>query len=255
MNEGELWTAYHRMPDDPTVVRALVDALDRRGAAIPLDLEERSIVLQRRELPDHPGLITAHVSVLLKQGKSVPPELEELSLRQILMADPDNEQAVRALVGLYLRTGHAIPTDLEKKSLALALEERPGDPELLRALAAVEAKAGSPQIRETPRAAAASFIVRSIPKDEAPALPPSLPVAPQPGLEEALKNGLTARPADTYLLAELISLLLETGRITPQSDIRAVIEQLPPYVQTSETVLVALLRLASRNAWIRETST
>jgi hypothetical protein len=248
MNEEELWAAYRGTPDDLTVVRALIGALRARDAEIPLDLEERSIVLQRRGLPDDTGLVRAHVAVLVKQGKPVSPELEELSLTQILAADPDNNKAVRALVALYLRTGDAVPPDLEKRSLALALEERPGDPELLRALAAVEAKSGSPQVSEAPGPATpASINVRSTPTDEiAPPLP-GQPAANRLGLEGALKNALSARPADTYLLAELINVLIDAGRIKPQTDIRTVMSLLPPQVQTSEAVVVALLGVASRN--------
>jgi len=244
MNEEELWVAHRRAPEDPAAVQALIRALRARGAEIPLDLEERSIVLQRRELPDHAGLVTAHVAVLEKQGKPVPPELEELSLTQILARDPDNTQAVRALVALYLRIGHAIPPDLEKRSLALALAERPGDPELLRALAAVEAKSGSPQISEPPTPPTPALFV---PKNEAAPPPPGQPVANRPGLESALKNALIARPADTYLLAELINVLIDAGRIKPQTDIRTVMGLLPPQVQTSAAVVAALLGVAARN--------
>jgi len=243
MNEEELWAAYRATPDDLTVVRGLIAGLRARGAEIPLDLEEKSIVLQRRELLDDPGLVRAHVAVLVKQGKPVSPELEELSLTQILAADPDNKRAVRALVALYIKTGHAISPDLEKRSLALALEERPGDPELLRALAAVEAKSRAPQVSLSPEPPApASFV----PKNET-APPPGQPVANRPGLESALKNALIARPADSYLLAELINVLIDAGRIKPQTDIRTVMGLLPPQVQTSEAVVVALLGVASRN--------
>jgi hypothetical protein len=243
MSDVELWAAYRGSPDDLAAVRALIGALRARGAAIPLDLEERSIVLQRRELPDHPGLVSAHVAVLLNQGKSVPPELEELSLTQILAADPDNKRAVRALVALYLRTDHAISPDLEKRSLLLALEERPGDPELLRALAAVEKKLHAPQVSEpleppTPASIASTSEV---------APPPAQAVANWTGLEGALKNALIARPADTYLLAELLNVLIDAGRIRPQTDIHTVMGLLPPGVQVSETVVVALLGVAARN--------
>jgi hypothetical protein len=247
MSEEELWAAYRRTPDDLTAVRALIGVLRARGAEIPLDLEERSIVLQRRGLPDDAGLVRAHVAVLVKQGKPVPPELEGLSLTQILAEDPGNNKAVRALVALYLRTGHAIPPDLEKRSLALALEERPGDPELLRALAAVEAKSGAPPVPEAPGPPTpASTIVRSIPKDEI-VPPPGEPAANRLSLEGALKNALIARPADTYLLAELINALIDAGRIKPQTEIRTVMGLLPPQVQTSEAVVAALLGVAARN--------
>jgi hypothetical protein len=242
MSEEELWVAYGRTPDDPAVVRALIGALEARGSGIPLDLEERSIVLQRRELPDDPGLVRAHIAVLAKQGKPVPPELEELSLTQILASDPDDKQAVRALVALYLRTGHEISPDLEKRALAVALEERPGDPELLRALAAVEAKSGSPP--QSPEPPTHASIVST---NETAPPPPDQPAASRLGLEGALKNALIARPEDTYLLAELINVLIDAGRIKPQTEIRTVMGLLPPQVQTSEAVVVALLGVASRN--------
>jgi hypothetical protein len=114
MTKAELWAAYGDQPDDPATVHDLVAALSARGADIPLELEERSIVLQRREQPEHPGLVRAHVTVLLKRGKPVPLELEELSLRQILAADPDSATDVMALVSLYVRTDRTVPPELEK---------------------------------------------------------------------------------------------------------------------------------------------
>jgi hypothetical protein len=228
--------------EDAAAVRDLIGRLRARGEEIPPDLEEKSIVLQRRELPQDPGLVSAHVSVLVKQGKPVPPELEELSLTQILGADPDNMKAVRALVALYLRIGHAVPPDLEKKSLALALEERPDNPELLRAFAAVERKLQAPQISPSPQPETPASAV----PNETAAPPSAHPAADRRGLEGALKNALVARPADTYLLAELINVLIDAGRIKPQTDIGAVMSLLPPQVQTSETIVSALLGVALR---------
>jgi hypothetical protein len=233
--EADLWAAYVRSPDDPAVVRGLVAALTARGAAISPDLEERAIVAQRREQPEDPGLVTAHVAVLQKQGKPVPPELEELSLQQILFADPNSAAAIIALVSLYLRTGQAVPPEIERKSLAIGLAERPGDPELLRALAAVEAKLQSEAPVPEPPAPPPAIIVRS-----APASP-----APQ-SLDEALKPALAARPADTFLLYLLLSSLIESGDITPQTDPAAVLGRLPPQVQTSEAIVAALLQAARR---------
>lgn len=236
MNEAELWVAYGATPDDPAVVGDLVAALSARGADIPLDLEERSIVLQRREQPGHPELVRAHVAVLQKQGKPVPPELEELSLRQILADDPDSAAHIMALVSLYRRTGQTVPPELEEKSLTIALAERPDDPELLRALAAVAQKLRQGAAPVSVR----GVIVRSMRKPgrtlviDAAALPAS-------GLEQALQLALAARPDDIYLLAQLLRLLLDSGRIAPGMDSGAVIGQLPPYVQTNEAIIGALL--------------
>jgi hypothetical protein len=238
--EADLWAAYVRSPDDPAVVRGLVAALTARGAAISPDLEERAIVAQRREMPDDPGLVTAHVAVLQKQGKPVPPELEELSLQQILSADPNSAAAIIALVSLYLRTGQAVPPEIERKSLAIGLAERPGDPELLRALAAVEAKL---QL-EAP--------VPEPPAPPPPAPPPAIvvrsaPASPAPqSLAAALKPALAARPADTFLLYLLLSSLIESGDITPQTDPASVLGRLPQEVQTSEAIVAALLKAATR---------
>jgi hypothetical protein len=237
--EADLWAAYVRTPDDPAVVRGLVAALTARGAAISPDLEERAIVAQRRELPEDPGLVTAHIAVLQKQGKPVPPALEELSLKQILAADPDNTRAVVALVGLYLRTGQPVPPELERTSLVIALAERPGDPGLLRAMAAVEAKLQSqppaPGAAPAP-APSPQIVVRSVPT-----------ASPAPNPEAALHQALAARPADTFLLYLLLSSLLETGRITPQTEPADVLGRLPPQVQTSEAIVAALLQAAARH--------
>jgi hypothetical protein len=64
-------------------------------------------------------------------------------------------------------------------------------------------------------------------------------------LQQVLSRAIAGRPTDTYLLAELIAVLLERGRITPQSEVRAVLAQLPRRVRTNEAIVSALLQVAA----------
>jgi hypothetical protein len=142
---------------------------------------------------------------------------------------------------------------MELDALWAAYHDRGGDdPAVVRDLVAALTAAGAeipPEVTArfaasqiAPPPASPGVIVRSVRKQDLAAAAREQLLAE---LQQALGRAIASRPTDTYLLAELIALLLERGRITAESEARAVLAELPRQVRTNVAIVSALLQLAA----------